>query len=204
MADGTLAFCGQCGQALAPEQLTQLAGTSVCATCKPAFLRRLQEGAPAASALRYKGFWIRFLAKILDSILIDIVMGPIYLIWVLPALMATGGVAGTPAAAPAMLHYLGKLLTFELAYMGVFLAYNTLMLGRFGTTVGKMAIQASVVQPDGAQISYARALGRTAMEIVSGLILLIGYIIAGFDSQKRALHDRVAGTRVVARAGNRA
>ena len=35
------------------------------------------------------------------------------------------------------------------------------------------------------------------MQIVSGIILLIGYIIAGFDDEKRALHDRVCDTRVI-------
>jgi uncharacterized RDD family membrane protein YckC len=29
------------------------------------------------------------------------------------------------------------------------------------------------------------------------LALLIGYIIAGFDSQKRALHDMICDTRVI-------
>jgi uncharacterized RDD family membrane protein YckC len=35
------------------------------------------------------------------------------------------------------------------------------------------------------------------MYIVSGIILLIGYIMAGFDDEKRALHDRVCDTRVI-------
>ena len=35
------------------------------------------------------------------------------------------------------------------------------------------------------------------MYIVSGIILLIGYIMVGFDNEKRALHDRVCGTRVI-------
>jgi uncharacterized RDD family membrane protein YckC len=35
------------------------------------------------------------------------------------------------------------------------------------------------------------------MYIVSGIILLIGYIMAGFDEEKRALHDRVCDTRVI-------
>jgi uncharacterized RDD family membrane protein YckC len=35
------------------------------------------------------------------------------------------------------------------------------------------------------------------MYIVSGMILLIGYIMAGFDNEKRALHDRVCDTRVI-------
>jgi hypothetical protein len=32
---------------------------------------------------------------------------------------------------------------------------------------------------------------------LSGLTCYIGYIIAGFDEQKRTLHDHVCSTRVV-------
>jgi uncharacterized RDD family membrane protein YckC len=33
--------------------------------------------------------------------------------------------------------------------------------------------------------------------MISGMILMIGYIIAGLDSQKRALHDMICDTRVI-------
>lgn len=36
-------------------------------------------------------------------------------------------------------------------------------------------------------------------KIISGLILLIGYIMAGFNRKKQALHDIIAGTLVVRR-----
>ncbi|MGB9826238.1 MAG: hypothetical protein ACPLRU_06165 [Desulfofundulus sp.] len=32
---------------------------------------------------------------------------------------------------------------------------------------------------------------------MSGLILLIGYVVAGFTKKKQALHDIIAGTLVV-------
>jgi uncharacterized RDD family membrane protein YckC len=46
-------------------------------------------------------------------------------------------------------------------------------------------------------VSYARALGRSAGHLVSGMTCLIGYIIAAFDDEKRALHDYMCNTRVV-------
>ncbi|MEH2462295.1 RDD family protein [Nostoc sp.] len=38
---------------------------------------------------------------------------------------------------------------------------------------------------------------QTSSKIISGLILLIGYIMAAFTEKKQALHDIIAGTLVV-------
>jgi uncharacterized RDD family membrane protein YckC len=40
-------------------------------------------------------------------------------------------------------------------------------------------------------------VGRYFSEMLSGMIMMIGYIMAGFDDEKRALHDRICNTRVV-------
>jgi uncharacterized RDD family membrane protein YckC len=50
---------------------------------------------------------------------------------------------------------------------------------------------------EGDRVSFARAVGRHFAKYISGLILGIGYIMAGFDEQKRALHDRICDTRVI-------
>ena len=70
-------------------------------------------------------------------------------------------------------------------------------MGRFGATPGKMACGLKVVMADGGKVTYLRALGRAFSEILSGIILYIGYIMAGFDDEKRALHDRICDTRVI-------
>ena len=44
---------------------------------------------------------------------------------------------------------------------------------------------------------YARALGRYFAKILSAAICGIGYIMAAFDEEKRALHDRICNTRVI-------
>ena len=75
--------------------------------------------------------------------------------------------------------------------------YTTWLLGRYGATVGKMACRLKVVTADGNKISYLRALGRHFAEWISGMILLVGYIMAAFDGQKRALHDHICNTRVI-------
>jgi uncharacterized RDD family membrane protein YckC len=60
-----------------------------------------------------------------------------------------------------------------------------------------MALGLKVVRPDGGPITAGRAAGRYFAKMISGMILMIGYIIAGFDSQKRALHDMICDTRVI-------
>ena len=54
-----------------------------------------------------------------------------------------------------------------------------------------------IVRPDGAPITYLRAFGRYFAEILSTLILFIGFMMAGWDEEKRALHDRICDTRVI-------
>jgi uncharacterized RDD family membrane protein YckC len=67
----------------------------------------------------------------------------------------------------------------------------------YGATPGKMALGLKIVRPDGGPISAGRAVGRYFAEILSALTLMIGYMMAGWDSEKRALHDRIADTRVI-------
>jgi len=76
----------------------------------------------------------------------------------------------------------------------------TYFLGKFSATPGKMALGLKVLRADGEMITYPRALGRFFAEFLSSVILAIGYIMAAFDEEKRALHDRICDTRVVRRA----
>jgi uncharacterized RDD family membrane protein YckC len=77
------------------------------------------------------------------------------------------------------------------------ISYETIMIGKFGATLGKMACKIHVVTANGDNVSYARAFGRYFAKLLSAFTLLIGYIMAAFDSERRALHDRVCDTRVV-------
>jgi uncharacterized RDD family membrane protein YckC len=76
-------------------------------------------------------------------------------------------------------------------------AYVTFFLGKYGATPGKMALGLKVVRSDGSELTYARAFGRYLAEYLSAFTLMIGYIIAAFDREKRALHDHICDTRVI-------
>lgn len=60
-----------------------------------------------------------------------------------------------------------------------------------------MALGLIVTDANGGRISFLRALGRYFAKILSGMILLIGYIMVGFTEKKQGLHDILASTLVV-------
>jgi uncharacterized RDD family membrane protein YckC len=68
--------------------------------------------------------------------------------------------------------------------------------GMESSTLGKMALGLKVTDIWGKRISFARATGRHFAKYLSGAILMIGYIMAGFTARKQALHDILAETLV--------
>ena len=65
----------------------------------------------------------------------------------------------------------------------------------------RVDFEKKVVGPDGGRVSFLRATGRYfAREFCSGCLTMgFGYFLVPFDDRRRALHDRMAGTLVVAR-----
>ena len=201
MATGVNLFCSQCGRPFGETEILTLGGATVCAACKPVLLRKLQEGVPVAGGFRYMGFWIRVVEYFVDGICIEVVLFPLQ--WhflfgpMLRAMIANPGVAPVPVLLVPI--FSATYIVLNLATIMLVVAYDTLLWGRFGATLGNMAIGAKVVNLDGGAIGYGRALARALMKIVSGWMLCIGFLMAAFDDQKRTLHDRVAGTLVVAK-----
>lgn len=137
---------------------------------------------PPEPEYEYAGFWIRFGAAIVDGL---IMLSLAYLIF--NPIRRSIGVGET-----------------ELSWVDGFeslvsIAYYVLLTTAFGQTLGKMLFGIRVVPQDG---SGKNKLGwillrETLGKLCSAIILCIGYIMAGFDKQKRALHDRMASTYVI-------
>lgn len=169
--------CSICHGTFPPDQTIQYGTMAVCAGCKPRFLQGLREGA-ITGGLEFATVGARFGAKFIDNILLYVVN------------LALGVAAGTSNDPQAAI-----IMTAVGMVLGV--AYQVILLGWRGQTLGKMATGVKVVNPDGSKIGYGKALGRSLAEILSGCLLSIGYIIALWDDEKRTLHDRIAGTRVI-------
>ena len=190
MADSNEAVCAECGKIFNKENMIRYGEAHVCAACKPIFLQKLAEGAKVSTgAFNYAGFWIRFGAKVVDSLILGIIFGaPLFIL---------GFHASISNRSPAANGGFPFFLLFQIGVYGAGMAYQVFFLGKYGATPGKMFCKLKVITADGGKISYLRATGRFFAEMLSGMICYIGYIIVGFDEQKRALHDHICNTRVV-------
>lgn len=96
------------------------------------------------------------------------------------------------------------MLRFHAMFWGTFLTLRMLYFvgfhGVLGATPGKMFFGMRVVLADGEALSVPRALARHLAEFVSIAGLGMGYLIAPFHPERRALHDLVVGTRVIRRS----
>jgi len=177
--------CSSCGKLFGRDDVINYAGSWVCAACKPAFVQRIKEGAALPGVTEYAGFWIRLVAKFVDGLILRFV-GTVIGVVAGAALAST--MQSDPTTALVLLYGMG---------FAVDVLYRTLFVGAFGATPGKMAVKAKIVNADGSKVSYLKALARCFAELISVLTLFIGYIIAAFDDEKRTLHDRICGTRVI-------
>ncbi|MHC1725497.1 MAG: RDD family protein [Syntrophobacteraceae bacterium] len=182
--------CSQCGNMRSKEIMIRFGDKWVCAPCKPVYLQSLQQGLSQPGEMRYGGFWIRFGARIIDSLILQAASFVIF--FCIGVLLAF-------AAEPKTASSFG-MNAIEITF-GIFASafYEVFFIGRYRATPGKMVCRLIVVTPDGGNVSYMRALGRCLAETLSAIILCIGYIMAAFDQEKRALHDRICDTRVVYR-----
>ncbi len=138
--------------------------------------------------MQYAGFWRRLVAAIIDGILVSIVT------------LIIGGVlrlnSGLPTG-PGSDNFLSNLINLIIGWI----YYAAMESSEKQATLGKMAIGIIVTDLEGSRISFGRATGRYFGKILSAIILLIGYIMAGFTARKQALHDVLAGCLVVKKSG---
>ena len=127
--------------------------------------------------MNYGGFWIRFLAYLVDSLIVTVGFVGIMLLL---------GAMGLELAGAEIIFLVLSILYWALMHSSPRQA-----------TIGKELCGLKVGGPNGERLSVPRALGREAAKIISSLTLLIGFIIAAFTRNKQALHDFVASTYVV-------
>jgi uncharacterized RDD family membrane protein YckC len=137
--------------------------------------------APGAPPPLPAGFWIRAAAVLIDAVALLAVQGALRAVAWLVFLGASP--RAIEAAAQIFFVLLGT-------------AYPVVFHWLWGQTLGKMAVQVRVVTMDGGPLSLTCAIIRQLGSWLSAAIVGIGYLMAGLRSDKRALHDLIAGTRV--------
>lgn len=151
--------------------------------------------------VRFAGFWIRFVASIIDGFLLTMAS----LILIVPVILVLGLSVDSmesygnddldPQVLAAVLLMYGVIIVVSV--VGQWLYFALFESSTRQATPGKMAVGVRVVGPQGERISFARASGRSFGKYLSGMICNIGYIMAGFTEYKQALHDMLASTYVV-------
>jgi len=144
--------------------------------------------------VEYGGFWRRFLAYIIDSIIVNIATS------LVGGLLGAGAGAGIAGLSGGDFDEAAMLALFSvstlIALVGTWLYFALMESSKLQATVGKLALGMVVTDLNGERISFLRATGRYFAKIVSAMILLIGYMMVGFTQRKQGLHDMMASTLV--------
>lgn len=151
---------------------------------------------------QFAGFWWRFLSHIIDQIIISFVSWifilPIFAIFGISMYSLREAGMNPEDAAFLMAPVVMGITTISLvATAANWLYYAFMESSKFQGTVGKILLGIKVVDMDYQKVSFARATGRYFGKILSGMILMIGYIMAGFTEKKQALHDILASCYVI-------
>ena len=148
-----------------------------CQSCGISFQAKPAPAGPAvpsaAGTVTYAGFWARFVAVLIDVVIVGAASG-----------LVTAATFGA-----------GVVLTF----FGPWLYEAFMLSSEWQATIGKRAMSIVVTGTDGRPISFARATGRHFAKYISVCVLGIGFIMAAFTARKQALHDMIAETLVINR-----
>lgn len=201
--------CEVTGKLVPVEDAVEFQGKMVSAEGKNILLRSLM-GGQTGGVLTRPSFWRRLGCIILDNIIISFIIFPVVFVMTI-LMMQFSPTTVNEQFASAIGQIVGSLLSFS--YFMIFHAV-------WGKTIGKMAGRFHVVKMDGSPITFSIAAVRsfwfTGIYVTPALAMLIWlpigivlslvvalYALANSlalvtDSQyNRALHDRLAGTRVV-------
>lgn len=177
-------FCPKCGT----ENDTSSQFCSSCGFRLKAFLVT-----PQPAMIAYAGFWRRFVAALIDEIILTICGAVIGVI--IGVIIGFIGVA--LEADIGTIQVIAIVTGYIICIVLNWLYFTLLESSSKQATLGKMTMGIIVTDLNGSRISFGKANGRYWGKIVSAIILYIGFIMAGFTQKKQALHDIMAETLVV-------
>lgn len=121
------------------------------------------------------GFWIRVIAQILDGIIMGI---PIFIIILIIETIAPG---------------IGSILSYFVYPIATILFW----VNWNGQTPGKRILNLRIISNNYNKTTLGTAVLRYVGYVFSFIIIGIGYIMVGFHSEKKGLHDLIANTYVI-------
>ncbi len=140
---------------------------------------------PLGQPAQYAGFWRRAAATLIDTIPLAIMS------WIV------GSATHTPSMYWWDVEDASDLRGFLFGALIGWLYFALAESSRTQATLGKMIIGLYVTDDEGRRLSLKRATGRHFGKYLSGAILGIGFLMAGFTEKKQGLHDIMAKTLVL-------
>lgn len=134
----------------------------------------------------FGGFWIRVGAYFIDVVVL-----------IIPLLLISFLFRAASPANDQLEMAIVDLIDSFLSLIVWWIYFAVMHSSEWQATVGKRVVGLKVVDENGNRISFGRATGRYFAELLSGLILLIGYMMVGWTKRKQGLHDMIANTYVV-------
>ncbi len=144
----------------------------------------------------YAGFWRRFAAFVIDTVLLAMglfIIGFLITFFVVLGLLSSG-------QQPTDQNLIGaSYALYAILLVLVWLYYAGLESSPWQATIGKRLVRLVVTDLYGRRISFGRATGRYFSKILSWLILAAGFWMIPLTARKQGLHDLIASTLVARR-----
>ncbi len=138
------------------------------------------------------GFFIRFVAYAIDSLLLAVISGVLFFIAYRLFKESFLFTADTTVQVFAALY--GPFLLISTVIQAFYFIYFHAVTGQ---TVGKLICGVRVVGTDGSLIGAKRSALRYLGYAISYFVFYLGFIWIAFDRQKQGWHDKIAGSYVV-------
>ena len=134
------------------------------------------------SSVYYAGFWRRFAAGLIDTLVVGLIFASIIVL-----LLLRNGFS------------FYNIIESVLGLFGIaiWIIYFPFAEAQWGATIGKKIVGIKVLNANGNPVNFLRSAGRNLAKIVSSLVLMIGFIMIGFTEKKQGLHDMIASCVVV-------
>ncbi|MED4452702.1 RDD family protein [Metabacillus fastidiosus] len=149
------------------------------------------------------GFWIRFLAYLIDGFVfgipLSIILTVLGFVFLGGSLMTTDFAAQDPYSSNGaevgiiLVYY---FISFVLGIAAAIFYYGLMTASKYQGTLGKMLLGLKVVNEAGEKVSKGQAIGRFFAYYLSSAVIYIGFIMIAFGP-KKGLHDYICNTRVV-------
>ncbi len=160
---------------------------------------QISSGEGVAAEPQYVGFWARFLAMIIDSLWITVIM-----VLVILAIFGDDFMAATMTAPNSSAEMAAATGAGAAGSLLVQLLLPALLVVAFwvykSATPGKMVISAEIVDAKTlGKPSTGQLIVRYIGYYISTFIFGLGFLWVAFDKRKQGWHDKIAGTLVIKR-----